>query len=173
MSDFIEVDGQEYVSMERYRELSAYCQQLKADNERLRIIEDEFCDPDGQFQTALRELKRTGEEQAAIRDWWNSLLCRDKKSYTSGSRGVIYVIRDVDVTGYCKIGKSINPKGRFDRFAVSLPFKCELVATIQSGNIDRAEGNLHKLFADKRVRGEWFNLDKDDIEVIIGMKKRK
>lgn len=72
-----------------------------------------------------------------------------------------YLMRDEN-TGYVKIGVSINPKLR-ERTLQSQKPTVSLFATVK-GNIER---KLHKTYADKKVRGEWFDLTQEEINSII------
>jgi hypothetical protein len=49
------------------------------------------------------------------------------------------------------------------------PFETELIHALQVADVYSAEKRLHSKFADKRVNGEWFELDETDIEYIKGL----
>ena len=71
----------------------------------------------------------------------------------------VYLMID-NRNGLHKIGKSKDPKYREKTLqsevpSVELVFKCN--------GYTELEYKLHEKFADKRVRGEWFNLDSKDI----------
>ena len=71
-----------------------------------------------------------------------------------------YLMRDAN-SGHTKIGKSINPKKRENKFkcsnlAISLCYVCDC----------NVETELHREFADKRIDREWFNLTDEDIKYI-------
>jgi hypothetical protein len=66
--------------------------------------------------------------------------------------------------GFYKIGKSIKPEFR-ERTLQSNEPNVELLAYCDSNII--SENALHKKFKDKRIRGEWFNLNKDDVDYIM------
>jgi hypothetical protein len=78
----------------------------------------------------------------------------------------VYLIQDVDVTSYCKIGRTKNPERRLSTFEVKLPFKFEILAIIETANARGLETSLHRRYADRRVSGEWFALTPDDIDAI-------
>ena len=65
--------------------------------------------------------------------------------------------------GYYKIGKSNNPKFR-ERTLQSQEPDVELIAKWEVDSNE--EKLLHKKFKDKRVRGEWFALDEEDVNYI-------
>lgn len=65
-------------------------------------------------------------------------------------------------TGYIKIGRSVNPKKRETTLQSEKP-NITLLKTCDSD----IETKLHKIFKDKRVRGEWFSLSKEDINYIV------
>lgn len=105
-------------------------------------------------------------------DWIRTYLNRRKRPiiYTGDipvdGVGVVYLIRDKDVTGLVKIGRSMNVRRRFNNFGVDLPFETEIVLIIETEQCIALETSLHRLCAKKRVRGEWFALDDDDIAAI-------
>lgn len=63
--------------------------------------------------------------------------------------------------GVYKIGKSVNPKRRHRTLLHDDPF-IELFFVIDK-NIEK---KLHKKYKNKRLKGEWFNLTKEDIKNI-------
>ncbi|MEX0415492.1 GIY-YIG nuclease family protein [Bacillus sp. C30] len=81
-------------------------------------------------------------------------------------KGYIYLIKEYH-TGTYKIGRTSNPKNRFDVFKVKLPFKWDLVALYKTDNMIELESNLHEVFMTKRTNGEWFNLDEDDLLLLF------
>jgi hypothetical protein len=102
------------------------------------------------------EVERPVIDDAALRAQVSQINGR-----TNG--GHVYVIRDSDVTGYCKIGRSHNLRQRLDTFDTHLPFNVEVVTVIPCRDCVQAETILHRRFADKRRRGEWFELTDADI----------
>jgi hypothetical protein len=78
----------------------------------------------------------------------------------------VYVIRDIDVTGYYKIGKTTNVARRFNEFKLTLPFQIGIVLVLDCQDERVLELQLHRHFRDKHVKGEWFDLDDDDLDYI-------
>jgi hypothetical protein len=75
----------------------------------------------------------------------------------------IYLMLDEN-TGYHKIGRSKNPNKRertlqSEKPTISLFYHCEVPAKIES--------ILHEKYKDYRVRGEWFDLDEEQINEIV------
>lgn len=83
--------------------------------------------------------------------------------------GTVYVIQDADVTGYYKIGKTQQPADRIGHFDTMLPFNVRVVHLITSKDCNALETVLHRHFASKRVRGEWFALTDADVQWIKQM----
>ena len=81
----------------------------------------------------------------------------------------VYLIQDVTVTGYFKIGKTNNPSRRMYDFGVLLPMQVKVIHVIPCQNMSQLEAQLHRQFADKRVNGEWFALSQPDIDYIKGL----
>jgi hypothetical protein len=74
----------------------------------------------------------------------------------------VYVMIDKN-TGYYKIGRSLNPFKREKTLQSEKP-TIELLHTHNAKTID--ERNLHSMFKDKRIRGEWFDLSGSDVQAI-------
>ena len=66
---------------------------------------------------------------------------------------------------FYKIGMTTNLKKRMDSFS-TLPFRIEKLYLIETENSRVLEKELHDKFDSKRVNGEWFSLNKDDISEI-------
>jgi len=65
-------------------------------------------------------------------------------------------------TGYCKIGKSVEPKVR-ERTLQSEKPTISMIAITE----ENIESLLHKKFAHKRIRGEWFDLNDKELEDLM------
>jgi hypothetical protein len=79
--------------------------------------------------------------------------------------GDIYIIKD-NGTGYYKIGMSRNVNQRIKSLNTSTPRGIETVLIFDSSDCVLDENNIHNMFSDKRISGEWFELDDKDIEKI-------
>lgn len=75
----------------------------------------------------------------------------------------VYVIRDIDVTGYYKIGRTRDLARRLTDFNIKLPFQIGIVLVISCADCVVLETKLHREFEAKRVGGEWFALDGTDL----------
>lgn len=77
--------------------------------------------------------------------------------------GYIYVI---ECEGLYKIGWArSSPRLRRKTLQIGSPFELTLIGVIPGERIDEAE--WHRVFAHKRVRGEWFKLTPEDISYIL------
>lgn len=83
--------------------------------------------------------------------------------------GYVYLLRADN--GLCKIGKAKVVNDRVRQLEISLPYDLELVSELYAEDCTETEANLHRRFAKKRIKGEWFKLDETDIEYIkeLGM----
>jgi len=85
-------------------------------------------------------------------------------SPTEGSRaGVVYVLKSA--YGY-KVGRTRNIPQRMRAFGVQLPFAYSIQLCAWFDDCHSAERYYHKLFASKRINGEWFDLNETDISLI-------
>lgn len=83
--------------------------------------------------------------------------------------GYVYIIQDIDVTNFCKIGRTNNPTRRLYEFGVKLPFRIGLLHLLRCDDMVAFETSLHETFAHKRVRGEWFELTHIEFDFIDAM----
>ena len=84
-------------------------------------------------------------------------ITRHKKVY---KKPKTYLMKDKN-NGLYKIGKSINPKHRERTLQSEKPN----IKMVKVWNCD-IERKLHNLYSTNRIRGEWFNLNKVQIEYI-------
>lgn len=75
-------------------------------------------------------------------------------------KGFVYVIK---CNKFYKIGMTKNYKQRINTLMVSNPYKIEPIVKVESNNINFLEKHLHNKFSDKKEKGEWFNLDPEDV----------
>lgn len=107
-------------------------------------------------ERARAEKKRRNEKVAAKR--------QEESHKQQAAAGYVYLI--ASDTGYYKIGRTNNPENRLATFAVKLPFHVEYECLIACPDMRALERSLHQKFEHKRVNGEWFALDADDIAII-------
>lgn len=82
--------------------------------------------------------------------------------------GYVYLVREKS-EGYFKIGRTRKPQDRMATFDVKLPLIVGYICLIPSENMRALESALHRRFASKRVNGEWFALDAEDVAHIISL----
>lgn len=80
--------------------------------------------------------------------------------------GYVYLVRSPH--GY-KIGQTAHPDSRVALFQTASPFPVELLAVIYAPYVNALERALHRKYADKKIRGEWFSLTDDDVAFIVGL----
>jgi hypothetical protein len=83
------------------------------------------------------------------------------------SSGYIYVIYLESPKRYYKIGMAKEFNSRFDKHRCASPFDLYVACAFFVQNMRRKEAELHREFASKRVRGEWFELDEGDVKSIV------
>lgn len=81
--------------------------------------------------------------------------------------GYVYVLKGPQ--GYYKIGKTVSPDNRIATFGIELPFDVEYELVVKVEDYHSAERRLHERYANKRVRGEWFALTKEDLQEMRGI----
>lgn len=82
--------------------------------------------------------------------------------------GFVYVVYLDDSANerFYKIGMSAAFSARFDAHQCASPFDICVATAYFTGNMRAEERELHALFANQRVRGEWFRLTHDDLQLI-------
>jgi hypothetical protein len=88
-----------------------------------------------------------------------------RHAYLPTTSGV-YIIASPD--SIYKIGMAKNIQQRVRGIDTHVPFVLVVKAIIETGDPASLEKQLHRAYHDKRVKGEWFRLDDDDIEAIRG-----
>lgn len=68
--------------------------------------------------------------------------------------------------GFYKIGISGNLKSRMSQINSSTPFNIEFITAKKFKDAKSIETQLHHLFEDKRVKGEWFSLNEDELKIL-------
>lgn len=76
--------------------------------------------------------------------------------------GYVYIIKS---NGLYKIGRAWNLVRRLDQLRTAAPFLKE-IHSIRSRESHDLERWLHAHFSHKRIVGEWFALDEDDLDFI-------
>ncbi|MBT2583465.1 GIY-YIG nuclease family protein [Planococcus sp. ISL-109] len=76
--------------------------------------------------------------------------------------GYVYFVQE-HMNGSFKIGKTKHVERYMNLFVVKLPFENKLIHLIKSGNHHQTKAAFHKQFTGKRLEGEWFALNQDDL----------
>lgn len=83
-------------------------------------------------------------------------------------KGCVYFFKHVGLNPI-KIGYSENesPINRFEQFKTYAPFGAELIGFIRTINAKKLETELHKKYSRDRIKGEWFEITRDEVEKCI------
>jgi len=83
-------------------------------------------------------------------------------------KGCVYFFRHIGLSPI-KIGYSENesPIFRFDQFKTYAPFGAELIGFIPSEKAKLLETELHIKYSRDRIKGEWFEITKEEAEKCI------
>ena len=88
----------------------------------------------------------------------------NRKLEQSKRNGYVYLINAGE---FYKIGISRNVDRRITQLSTIPPFDVTLVCTIETDDMLGLENELHTMFSEKRVNGEWFTLSAEDVNYII------
>ena len=78
-------------------------------------------------------------------------------------RSSVYIM---ECGGFYKIGYTYNPDRRLQEIQISNPFKVELIYSEEMNFARKIEAQIHDEFLNKQKRGEWFELTKEDLEMV-------
>lgn len=84
--------------------------------------------------------------------------------YKPDLRKSVYI---VECEGLYKIGYTFNIEKRLHTLQVGSPYLIRLVTHVKTDNHKALESNIHSMFAPKRVRGEWFKLEEQDLNNLL------
>ena len=89
-------------------------------------------------------------------------------------KGYVYVFHQLGTT-YYKIGYTTKEsvKDRFISFKMYAPNGGEIISVIESENPSRLEKEMHLKFSDKRLNGEFFSLNENDIHILKSFQDKR
>lgn len=122
---------------------------------------------------AALEFDRSHEIQAEAMPYLPRVpIFKDMLEWASATvhpnRGWVYIIREAS-EGYYKIGKTKDPDDRLATFEVKLPFMVNFTHLIHTTDRHLLESVIHAAFKDKRVSGEWFNLETWEVDYLVNL----
>ena len=79
----------------------------------------------------------------------------------------VYFIIESPFTGKVKIGKSDSPQARLKTLQTGNPNKLEIHGVVPCDNAFGLETTLHNKYNSRRLNGEWFTMNKDEIDECI------
>jgi hypothetical protein len=137
-----------------------------------------------EYRAGIKPLRQIAEEHGithgainkrAKRDCWtrgfspstdkHPVVLQTQESLDSS--GFLYVIFiDSGLERFYKIGMAKQFSSRFDQHQCSSPFEIRVALCYFVANMRAEERRLHAIYADQRVRGEWFALTSDHLAAI-------
>ena len=123
-----------------------------------------------QAQIALDRPEGLSVFGIAIAEWMIRIIPRlspEMRPSTNPRPGYVYLIQS-PTTAY-KIGRTQDPDDRIKTFSVKLPFEVNYIRLIYTDDMYALEKALHDYFADKRINGEWFELEDADVTYLKHM----
>jgi len=80
-------------------------------------------------------------------------MSREGYVYILGTRGIYY-----------KIGRSSKLDRRIKQLKIQLPFPVKVLYAVKVRDCAYTEAKLHDLYFERRLNGEWFELDAESVE---------
>jgi hypothetical protein len=127
------------------------------------------------FEQCLNEVMRQinkacYEETRKLREENEYLKGQIRCRSNNRKRRSKYVYLMKHSNGFVKIGFSTNPRAREKTLQAEDP-RIEMLGFFAASN--DVERKLHQIFADLRVRGEWFRLEERHVDWILTLKPQK
>lgn len=94
-------------------------------------------------------------------DQFEQMVRQRIKAKSISPSAYVYFIHSAN--GLTKIGVASDVKKRLHTLNTASPVELELLFYFEPKDAKRTETYLHKVFAHKRIKGEWFNLTSRDI----------
>lgn len=110
-------------------------------------------------QRARDNKRKKSPEARAKRTEQRRMTAREHRS------GFVYLFSSEN--GLYKIGRAVNPSRRFRQLWTLSPIDVYSVCTIATSDMYETECQLHRRFLDKRVKGEWYRLNSEDVKFIL------
>jgi hypothetical protein len=108
-----------------------------------------------------RFLEEASEEKENIsRKGEKENISRKGEKENISRKGFVYLIKCGELY---KIGKTTNLERRIKEFAVGNPYPLILVTSRYSLDIDSLERSFHIYYRKKRIKGEWFELNAEEV----------
>ena len=89
---------------------------------------------------------------------------RSEMPKAKSKSGYVYLISDNQ--GYYKIGMSKDPEQRLKQLTISCQ-ELNIIHKIKTNDMKRLEREMQRKYKGKRVKGEWFELDKEEVKKFI------
>ena len=83
-------------------------------------------------------------------------------------KGFVYLLK-IEGKNQYKIGVTKNLNKRLKQISPKMPFELKIEHKIKHNDIYGMEDELHNKFDDKRIKGEWFKLNDNDVNYIKGL----
>ena len=80
--------------------------------------------------------------------------------------GFVYVLEMAEHPGLFKVGMAKSVSERLKAHQCSNPFELRVVCAYFTANMRVEEREIHRRFSDRRVRGEWYRLQRSDVLAI-------
>lgn len=118
------------------------------------------------FQEMFAAEYQRANELAVEHEEWRTLfaLLRTFWECENPEAGYIYCLDDQQ--GHFKLGRTKQLNTRIKQLGTQPPFEIVLRFAFKVPHMRAYESHLHKEFQHKRLRGEWFKLDEEDLKHI-------
>lgn len=111
-----------------------------------------------EFETLKTKLNLNITKEKVARDKISKNII---KKYNTD--GYVYIVQCIGFN-YYKIGISKNDyHNRISSMQTGCPFELNMINAFHCVNYSEIEINLHKKYSKKRISGEWFELDENDL----------
>ena len=118
-------------------------------------------------QEAIDNFNNAKEKRQKIQNEFQSKNHKNKDKPVE-NKGIVYLLKIENKPQY-KIGVTNNLNRRLKQISPKMPFELKVIHTIKDNQIYKLEEKLHNKFKDKKIKGEWFKLNDNDVNYIKGL----
>jgi len=157
--------------------LLAPCQSRVQSNQRAaEILADDFGFMPHEFRQsvksaltliesgAIRCTTHATEKNRLAAAFWPEAVAKPADVQTFNPDGYAYIA--YASTGHYKVGRSVRPDERIHHFDTQMPVQVVRVHQFPADTAAEAENALHEALSSCRVKGEWFDLSDDQVDLL-------
>lgn len=146
----------------RIRKTHKVCDDWNTPEKFIRGTYSEYCE----IRALVSKVTFTNESDTISPDTFNWIPVSPYAIYGKLTDSLPNYVYLVQVNEYVKIGVTKRLSDRMETFRTSNPYEVKILDAIPTADAYKAEKELHEMFKEKSMRGEWFKLSDTDVQTV-------